>query len=236
MSEPRPLLDGLGQLAETIKAQSRATPPRPQPALYALNDADVENSLPPEYVGAEPKAGLLTALLTTNTILIGGAPGTGKTRQLWGLARRWRFKAARNLIQHGTYVPFELDHRRRWRVVDRDAWAQKTMDEIVRRQPLTIISESSDIRANRFDRDWLAYVAGLPHALAVDDIGCIEPDQWVKEAIYEISTVRRRNNMLTIYTTNLNDNELAAAFGSAIASRLAGGEVFSLGGTDRRTA
>ena len=220
-------------IAQDIIAKSRSTPPAPAPVQYRLTTAHIDASLPPEYRGAMAKRALIDATEDHHTILISGPPGTGKTRQLWGIVRWWRMSEAKRIGVRS--VPYDLDVRRKWAVPGIDTWAEGVCKSMEQRQPIVIMSESSDIRANRFDRDWLASVCADRRWLAIDDIGCVRPDQWVQEAVYEIATQRRKNQYGTIWTTNLSGDELREQYGAAIASRLMGGKVFELDGNDRRT-
>lgn len=234
------IANDIERVGADILALSKKTAPRPAARRFLITEDDISASLPSEYRGAKALKAISDAMRADKTVLISGPPGTGKTRQLWGLVRNWRWNTAKTLRLHdlGESVDYELDfldEERVWTEPERKVWAQRTIARIVRDQPLTIISESTDLRAHRFDREWLAKAVACSGWLAIDDIGAIEPDMWVKEAIYEISTQRRKEGRGTIYTTNLTPDELRATFGGAIASRLMGGQMLLLDGRDRRT-
>ena len=225
-------MNDIADIARDIISRSRCTPPAPTPEEYAVSASHVDASMPPEYRGALAKRALIDATDSQHTILISGPPGTGKTWQLWGLVRWWRLTDAKRI--GARRVPYEIDAHRKWTIPDIDTWAAGVCGRMERRQPIVIMSESSDIRARRFDRDWLAGVCVDRRWVAIDDIGCVRPDQWVQEAVYEIATQRRKNQFGTIWTTNLSGDELREQYGAAIASRLMGGQIFGLDGQDRR--
>lgn len=68
-----------------------------------------------------------------------------------------------------------------------------------------------------------------------DDIGSERPSEWVRERLYTIINHRVSNGLTTIYTSNVDLNELEARLGSRICSRIAGScEVLEIVGQDRR--
>jgi DNA replication protein DnaC len=102
--------------------------------------------------------------------------------------------------------------------------------------PLRIITEVGQIRACRYDRDRLANWTNYPGWLAVDDIGAVEPNEWVREAVYHMANERRGMGRTTVWTSNLNPQKIRDVFGAAIASRILGGVVIETSGADRRLA
>ncbi len=207
----------------------------PDSVVYAMPPEDVEATLPAEYRKAislpEISAAVANAL---GSVLIIGPPGTGKTYQLYGLLRDRRMLAARHLIEQGERVQYYRATSGAWRVEPGREWSAKHIRAIIARDSMVIISESSDIRAARYDRERLSAWCVNQRLLAIDDIGCVRPSDWVLEAVYEITTQRRKNGLQTIYTTNLTPDQLRESFGGAIASRLLGGVVVEMDGNDRR--
>jgi DNA replication protein DnaC len=108
--------------------------------------------------------------------------------------------------------------------------------EIRRAERLEIITEVGDIRASRYERDALDGWVNSRYWLAVDDIGAIEPNEWVREAIYHLANERRGKGSPTIWTSNLSPQKLRDTFGAAIASRILGGAVIETDGKDRRVS
>lgn len=176
---------------------------------------DLQYGIPVEYQGAELPASLRQILGNEQqTVAMVGAPGTGKTRNLWAMlyhARKARFKS---LIGEPRTEPM--------------------VHGITSRDRVRIITEAGNIRAYRYDRAWLTDQCDWPHWLAIDDIGCIEPNEWVREAVYHLANERRAHNRRTIWTSNLDPDGLRSAFGGAIASRILGGVVVEVEGRDRR--
>lgn len=70
--------------------------------------------------------------------------------------------------------------------------------------------------------------------LFIDDIGVEKPSGWVLEKLYEIIDYRT-NRRTTIFTTNLDGEEMKAKLGPALVSRIYGvGEQLEIEGKDRR--
>jgi hypothetical protein len=211
---------------------------RPEPLTYTLTLDEIAASLPAEYRDARPLesvAKLASQVYAEGgSLLILGPPGTGKTRQLYGLLLRLRRKAGAAWMNPGQIMDWELNACREWTVLARTRWADNALRDIARRDALTIISESTDIRRHRYDREMLDGWSTHEPVLAIDDVGCIKPSDWVLEAVYEIATNRRKHKLPTIWTSNLTPDEIRQQFGGAIASRLLGGSVIEIGGDDHR--
>jgi DNA replication protein DnaC len=182
-------------------------------ALWTTDDLWV--GIPTEYQGALLPDSLRDVLKRgpLSVALIGPA-GVGKTRNLWAMVHHARRAVMVN----------EIGTERR------DPLAQGLKD----RDRVKIITEVGDIRAHRYDRGWLDQQCAWPHWLAVDDIGCIEPNEWVREALYHLANERRAHGRRTVWTSNLTADGLRSTFGGAIASRILGGLVIECGGNDRR--
>jgi hypothetical protein len=230
--KPTTLGDSMPVIKRTVP------PPQPPAETYKLTADDILDTLPIEY--REAKASPMFIAETTavvkagSTLLVMGTPGIGKTYQLFGILRNTRMNAAKSAIQTGeTFAP--TYDGKRWRFDPHEAqWRSAMIAKIKANDAMRIISESSDIRRHRYDHDQLDAWCRFHGLLAVDDIGFVAPTEWVREAIYEIATHRRRHKLATIWTTNLNAASLDATFGGAITSRLGGGAVLALDGKDRR--
>jgi len=212
--------------------------PAPPQETYKLTADDILDTLPIEYRDAKASpefvAEAAAIVKTGSTLLVMGTPGIGKTYQLFGILRNLRMNAAKSAIQTGATFAPDYDGKR-WRFDTNEAqWRSAKVAKIKANDAMRIISESSDIRRHRYAHDQLDAWCGFHGLLAVDDIGFVAPTEWVREAIYEIATHRRRDKLATIWTTNLNAASLDATFGGAITSRLCGGSVLALDGKDRR--
>ncbi len=176
---------------------------------------DLWHGVPKGFQGAELPSGLAAVLVTGPlSVALIGPPGTGKTRSLWAMVHRARLAKMGRLIGGKRADP--IAHT------------------INAHERVRIITEAGDIRAHRYDREWLNQQCEWPHWLAVDDVGCIEPSEWVREAIYHLANERRAHNRRTIWTSNLSPDGIRSTFGAAIASRILGGLVLEVDGKDRR--
>jgi len=97
-----------------------------------------------------------------------------------------------------------------------------------------IISECMDISRHWKNYEALSEWIEWHGILCVDDIGYAKPTEWCRDAVYAIATERRKHGLQTIWSTNLNLEQLAEAYSPAIASRLQGGEVLDTAGEDKR--
>lgn len=239
MTNTTPICDAL----EPFKESFRTLPPMPEDRVYRLTDADIDGTLPVEYRKAVALPAVRSAVMGAvkakdigGSVLIAGPPGTGKTWQLYGLLRGQRLRRAADLINVGERVRHEYTESRRWKIELESAWAKRRVADVIARDILVIISESSDIRSARYDREKLDAWCQDERILAVDEVGCVKPSDWVLEAVYEIATQRRKEGRTTIWTTNLTPDELRQSFGAAIASRMLGDSVIAFDGKDRRLA
>ena len=208
--------------------------PAPAPSPIRLLADDLAGLMPAEYLGAVIPAALAPALrsvITTGASLcLLGPPGTGKTRVLYACLAKAMLKAAGN----GPVGPDQCADG--WGISNRTEreWTRNALERAAQQIRFRIISESTDIRAHRHDRDWLAAQCAFPGCLGVDDVGCLPSDAWTQEAVYELSSQRRLHARATIWTSNLGQTEFRALFGPAIASRLLTGQIFELTGRDKR--
>jgi DNA replication protein DnaC len=185
---------------------------------------------PPEFKGATLSAGILAILngkTPPTSLAIIGSPGTGKTRLLWAMNHSLLKGVMRTHMGEAVSDDRYLSDREIPRCIER---------AITNASRMRIITEVGDIRAHRYDRAPLNEWAKYPHWLAVDDVGCIEPNEWVREAIYHLSNERRSRGLPTVWTSNLTRQQFRDTFGGAIASRVLGGEVVEVEGADRRVS
>lgn len=73
-----------------------------------------------------------------------------------------------------------------------------------------------------------------PHVIVFDDIGAQKLSDYVIEAWYTIIDRRYRDNLPTMFTSNLGLREISAYMTDRVASRLASGIVYELNGDDKR--
>lgn len=202
------------------------------PRLWTADD--LWTGIPAEFKGAELSPALMDVLRTKPlpaSLALVGPPGTGKTRSLWALLHRMRAQAMKELIGtelfRDTVSVGEYSHR------------SERVTEAIERQCdaadlVGIITEVGDVRAHRYDRPILETWIKYEYFLAVDDIGAIEPNEWVREALYHLANERRSAGRFTIWTSNLSPTKIRDTFGAAIASRILGGAVVEVDGADRR--
>ena len=67
-----------------------------------------------------------------------------------------------------------------------------------------------------------------------DDIGAERATDWVRERLYSLINYRNVEELATIFTSNLNIEELSGVLGSRIGSRLSESLIVELSGNDRR--
>ncbi len=209
-------------------------PPADHQKSRVWSPGDLWAGIPEEFHSAELSQGLLAMLKKVPrpaSFALVGPPGTGKTRSLWAMVHSMRKRFMADFI--GTEIL-------RQGVADGQyASRRESCDETIARtlamgDQLTIITEVGDIRAKRYDRAALDEWSGNPGWLAIDDIGAIEPNEWVREALYHLANERRANNLTTVWTSNLTPQKIRDTFGGAIASRILGGAVIETSGADRR--
>lgn len=193
---------------------------------------DLWRSIPLEFTGAQLSESLIKVLKSKPpSVTLIGPPGTGKTRSLWALVHHLRHRRMEQYL--GTEITrgwvSDGEHCRRQESVDEALDRYIAMHERAR-----ITDEAGGIRAHRYDRAWLDSIMNYEHIQCIDDIGCIEPNDWVREAIYCISNTRRAQGKTTIWTSNLTSQQFRDTFGAAIASRILGGEVIEVNGSDKR--
>lgn len=206
-------------------------PPSPGPVSYRLIEADFDRDIPPEYHGATLVPSLEAVLRTHPvTVLVMGPPGAGKTRQGWAMVRTERRQRCARFLDPGEIIHPVWTGRAWVPQRPRRSWARSVLGP----DRVLLISESSDLRRCHFDYEWLDGPTRHPSWLIVDDIAHHPPTAWVTEAIYHLANERRAWRRPTLWTTNATPAGLQAQLGAAIASRLMGGAVVHLGGTDHR--
>ena len=222
--------EDFNELIVNMKFNSCVTP-ADQRTTRGWTDADTWSGIPEEFHGAVVGDGLLSVLRSgAKTLAIVGPPGTGKTRTLWAIVHRMRMAKMRGLIGH------EIVRERVTKGYDtvNELYGDAIDREISYAERMEIITEVGDVRAKRYDRDALAGWVNSPYWLAIDDIGAIEPSEWVREAVYHLANERRGRDAPTIWTSNLSPQKIRDTFGAAIASRVLGGSVIETDGKDRR--
>lgn len=226
---PKPTFDELVRMA--IKNDPIPVIP---PVHHRLTEKEIDLDFPLEYRGADVLPCIMEALKQRPiSMLITGPPGVGKTRQSWAMCRQERIIRAKALLIDGEVI--DSSHYESHRMRHRNHWVDAKLIELGNADRIQIITEAGDIRGHRYKREILDDWAAWPRILIVDDIGFMEPSDWVREAIYHLANERRANSRRTIWTTNLDPDGLKAAFGAAIASRLMGGTIINLDGEDRRS-
>lgn len=187
---------------------------------YTLDADDLNDGIPIEYRGAKIMSDFQEALNNKSTILLLGAPGTGKTRQLWAAMLAQRVKRCEDKLNKAAK---SMD-------LPRGEWVRRQIG----RDRVTIISEAADLVPMRYEWSWMKDLTAIPDWLMIDDIGFIAPTEWMRAAVYIIANERRAHGRPTVWTTNLTPDQLGEAYSPAIVSRLAGGAVLDLQGDDRR--
>ena len=86
------------------------------------------------------------------------------------------------------------------------------------------------------DRDKILNAIMTRKAVVIDDAGsAISKSNFVETNLSQIIDTRYRNNLATIYTSNLSEDELASHYGSRIADRILSDISIELRGKGRRT-
>jgi hypothetical protein len=133
-----------------------------------------------------------------------GIQGSGKTHQACGVVRELALAAA------------AANRSYRWRMV-----THPELSAELRPKP----DESHSYALERYE------IADL---LVFDDLGAGSLTDFGIEGALHLINHRYKKRLATIYTTNLNDAELKAAFGHRVPSRLYEGTVVVIAGPDRR--
>jgi chromosomal replication initiation ATPase DnaA len=199
---------------------------------WDIVEDDLWEGIPSEFHGAVLSQGakdLLGQKPRPASFAIVGPPGTGKTRLLWAIVCQIR---RRRLPVGSPIEPWYRGNGELTRVPMTRREARDRMIENV--EGARIITEVGEIRAKRYDRAALDQNITYEGWLCIDDIGAIEPNEWVREALYHLANERRAHNRTTVWTSNLTPPELRETFGGAIASRILGGAVIETDGADRR--
>ena len=204
-----------------------------EPPPCRWDPSDLWHGIPEEFHAAELSPSLHKALSTKPvSVALVGPPGVGKTRALWAMVHAIRQKKMEGLIWQAIdqcSVHFDGET-----IPRRESVAEAITRQLKKIDRLRIITEVGDIRRNRYDYSWLSVMSAEPFWLAVDDIGAIEPNEWVRESIYALANERRAHKRTTVWTTNKTPGQLRDTFGGAIASRLLGGVVIETTGEDWR--
>ena len=229
-----PAAQSVSEALGSVPAPFLAVDPRPRLVPRPWAPEDLWTGIPEEFQGAELSDGLKAILKQSprpTSFALVGPPGTGKTRSLWAMAHSMRKAATKDWmgreIEREIVKQGEFSERRQ-------TYAEAIASRLASIDRLHIITEVGDVRAHRYDRAALDEWASADGWLAVDDIGAIEPNEWVREALYHLANERRANNRTTVWTSNLTPQKIRDTFGGAIASRILGGAVIETSGNDRR--
>jgi len=137
-------------------------------------------------------------------LLLTGNTGVGKTHQAYGVLRLLVLGAA------------QANRRCRWRFV--------THPEM-----------NAELRPKPDDSHTSALGVYLEADLLVlDDVGAGKSTDWTLDSLIRLVDHRWSHRMPTIYTTNLDADQLGQTVGDRVLSRLADGTVVALSGRDRR--
>ncbi len=199
---------------------------------WNITEDDLWTGVPSEFRGAtlsESARALLSQKPRPASFAIVGPPGTGKTRLLWAMVHHSR----RKLLPVGSEIDLRMYSTSEY-ASKRETRSQAVLRMVRAADCTRIITEVGDLRARRYDRSALDEYAGHDGWLCVDDIGAIEPNEWVREALYHLANERRAHDRPTVWTSNLTAQQLRETFGGAIASRILGGAVVEISGEDRR--
>ncbi len=220
--------DAIGPIVGAVTTSEPQRKIAPNQVFFEFEEEDLDHDIPEEYWEATLLPELKVELERSRTILLTGAPGTGKTYQAWAMIRANRRRRCRHLIGHHQVLDRPYDKSKGSL---RDKWV---LDNL-RSDEVRIISESNDILRHRYDRDWLDEISLFQGWLVVDDVGfSLRPSDWAIEAIYCLANERRAYGLQTLWTSNLEPDQIKTVYSPAIASRLMGGAVLQMAGADRR--
>jgi hypothetical protein len=238
MAEPQPLprpapIGAEPPLGLPLPRPAAPRPPRPEPLIYRLAEADLDHGVPTEYHGARLLDVMTEALRPRPcSLLLTGPNGVGKTRQAWAMVRTARRSRHARWCSAGEAIGHEWRGGRWEPSLAREDWLRR----VLAHEPVRVLSEVGELRRHSHDFPWLDGVAGFGSWLVIDDVGAAPPTLWIREALYHVANVRRAWRRPTVWTTHHSPARLAELYGAAIASRVLGGPVVRLTGTDRRWA
>lgn len=140
-----------------------------------------------------------------NSLYLWGGVGTGKTYIAYAFYKLFVANGFKSLIANSTMILQDI----------KDDFGPKSKDPYYR---------------SKFD-----YWTEFEGVLLIDDIGAEKPTDWVLETFYTLINIRYEKKLATIFTSNLNLEELGSRFGDRIASRIVEmSEIIKLEGKDRR--
>lgn len=233
MNDPQKLGSGFQAILDTIVSVPTRSA-KEVPIVRRWAESDLWHGIPEEFRDAEvspPLMAILKGSPRPKSFALVGPPGTGKTRSLWAMLHAMR---KHRMVQ---WMGMEIERRQLSDgeyATKRETYAQAIERVTDAQTPMAIITEVGHLRAKRYDRAFLDACTSSDDWLAIDDIGAIEPNEWIREALYHLANERRANNRTTIWTSNLTPQKIRDTFGAAIASRILGGAVIEVDGKDRR--
>lgn len=208
--------------------------PHPPTTVGAYISDALKSEIPKEYWQIPPEGSTMDRIRGFSNALLHGSPGTGKTAFLWALYGKMRKEQMAGELEDLTaQVVDETGDRVLFRDKSGKGGILASANE---EPPMRIISEPVDIMRHRYDRAWIDEVSSFIGVMAIDDIGAIGKSDWLTEALYGIADVRRARKLRTLWASNLNPRQIAAAFSPAIASRICGGAIVEVSGKDRRAS
>lgn len=99
---------------------------------------------------------------------------------------------------------------------------------------LSAIKDSFDEKSNETEKGIIMRYSSYP-CLILDDLGVEKPSEWVMQTLYSIIDNRYKDDMQTVFTSNLGLDRIQDRIGERIPSRIAEMcEIVQIKGADRR--
>lgn len=180
----------------------------------------IKKSLPPRYSDIEPDFDMLRKL-ETQSVLLTGAVGSGKTRKLLETITAY-------LVEHCQKKPFYYFDNGYVPVTP------KQVQSLFLSVPMVLFQLKEEFDQHPQGESLLERMIKTP-VLFLDDLGAEKASEWVKEQLYIV--INERYNWLrpVLLTTNLTVKEIADNYGDRFASRIVEMcETVNYGGEDKR--
>jgi len=180
----------------------------------------IKKSLPPRYKDIEPDFAMLRKL-ETQSVLLTGAVGSGKTRKLLETMTAYLIEHCQNkafyYFENG-YVPV----------------TPKQVQGLFLSVPMVLFQLKEEFDHHPQGESLLERMIKAP-VLFLDDLGAEKASEWVKEQLYIVINERYNWVRPVLLTTNLTAKEIADNYGDRFASRIVEMcEIVNYGGTDKR--